>query len=509
MLVAIVFAALGFQALGPVLPPSCSPSFQATALSIEEALQNHDFAKASDRLRLLPKPSITFSWDDQKVPAAYRSQFRASGDAAMSMWKTRVPGLTFSQKPKGDIRISFEPVLALRAGTNMPAAHVGFWSEDPTAPRLDYVIGLKRGSPLKGSEETDIFNDVAYCVGSYLGISDGVYDTYTMGTTDLSRPVRTAISGTESGTVHRNLQVVRTLQEAVKAKTPLIAAKSDLFIDPLVVDGDPAIQGDRVEFHVQLSNRGNGPLAFSMFPDCGCTVVTDPGVVSPGANRVVSFAVDTTNFTTNTTKHVAVYTNDPTTPVRMVTLNVKIKPRFRLLSPLGDTFVVPNGGLKYAIYLIPANGTSLEPISAKLTGPISAKVSFAPWQGVLPDPELNEGPLPRKGYKFTLDISGNLISGRNQATLQIFTSNPEFPDIAYPINAQKGIIALPEEVYMGLVGKVPKSFRFQVSRPGTPVTITVVGRVGLKLENAAQSTPDRPNPIAHDFIESSPEPVRR
>lgn len=460
--------------MGPILPPQCRPSFQATVLSVEQALQGGDFATAAERLRLLPTASITVEWDDSNAPSAYRDLYKKSGDAAMAMYKHLFPFLSFQSAKAGqanpDIKISFEPVLAKPPGSNLPASHVGFWSEDPAAPRLDFVIGLSRGAPLKASQETDVYDDVAYCLGMYFGLADAAFESSSMDPSDLPRLTRTGVSGTETSAVRRNMQVVEYLEDAVKNHARLLAVQPSLFLDPLVINSQ-AVQGDQMEFNVQLSNHGDGPLAFNLFPDCGCTIVTPPGVIQPKAMRLVNIAVDTAAFITGTTKHVAVYTNDPHNPVSVITLNIKIQPRYRILVPLGDTFNIPDGGMKFPLYLIPAKGTTLDPVSATITGPLDAKVKFSPWQGFLPDPEMNEGPKARKGFKFEIDIRGDIPTGRRQATLQIFTANADFPDIAYSINAQKGIVALPDNVQMGSVGAVPKSVRFEVTRPGPPFKI--------------------------------------
>ena len=471
MLLAIAFAALRYQGQGPVLPPSCSPSFQATVLSVEECLQARDFAKAAEKYKLLPKMNIDVVWDDSKVPAAYKAQFRKASDEAFHMWKARFAGVKINRASKGDIRISFEPVLAKRPDTKLPAAHVSFWSEDPTGPRLDYIIGLKRGSPLRITEELDIFDDVAYCIGTYLGIADGAFDTYTMSNSDLPRTFRTSISVTEAKTVRDNLQAVFEIGKAIKEQRSITPTKADLFIDTMELTSEQAIQGERVEFHVQLNNRGDGPLSFSSFPDCGCTAVTPPDVIPPQGSKILTFAVDTTAFDHNTVKHVAISTNDPVKPVQMITLNVKVKPRYRVISPAGEIIVIPDGGMKYALYLIPASGTKLEPVSVTLEGGVVGTAKYQAWQGVLPDPERHEGPTPRRGYKITLDIKGVLATGVNPATLQIFTTSSEFPDIAYSFSVQKGIVVLPEELPMGEVGRVPKSLRMVVTRPRKPFKV--------------------------------------
>ena len=492
MLVALAFAALGSQTLGPTLPPSCRPAFQATVLSIEQALQDQDFAKANERVKFLPDRAMSFDWDDSKVPAAYRDRFRECAKAAFALWNAKVPGLTFTFKTNANIRISFEPVLAENPETHLPRARVGFVREDPTGPRLDFVIGLKRGSPPKTTEETDVFDDIVYGVGMYLGVADGVFDTYAMSLTDLPRSSRVTVSGTEAITARRNMEIVGELQFAVKKQLPMIAAKSELFIDPLILEGEPAIQGDRVQFNIQLSNRGNAPLAYSLFPDCGCTVVTEPGTVNPQSSRLVAVAVDTRLFTHDTTKHVTVYTNDPTNPVRLVTLKVHIKPRFRLITPLGDTVAVPKAGMKYPVYLIPAKGTDMEPVSIKFDSPgMKATVTWARWQGVLADPEVNEGPAARKGYKFLIDIKGSIASGRNPGTLQIYTSNADFPDITVNLYGQRGIIAVPDEVVVGEVGRVPRTITFLLLGATHPFKVLGVSTNSENLKATAVRVPGK------------------
>src|SRR5471030_2226701 len=116
MLVASAIMALAIQAQGPVLPPFCSPSFQAAVLSVEDALQKSDFTIAAARHSMLPKISVGIAWDDRKVPEAYRQPFRTARDHAIAMWQGKIRGLKFDLVAKGDLHISFEPVLAKRSG---------------------------------------------------------------------------------------------------------------------------------------------------------------------------------------------------------------------------------------------------------------------------------------------------------------------------------------------------------------------------------------------------------
>ncbi len=491
MLLALVLTALGAQKPGPVLPPSCSPTFQSTVINIEQALQHKDLKEAGAQLSLLPKPLIRIQWDDHKAPEAFRQEFRKAGQDAIAMWAQTVPAvavslpasdskaatkrLTMDILPPGshekpDIRVSFEPVLGIRPNSDLPAGCVGFFSTDPSVARLDFVIGLQRGKPLTSSGTEDVFSDVAYAIGMYLGVADGPFRTYAMDPTDLPRSDPTTVSGTESNAVKQNFKAIAILQDAVNAGQPLAALKPSAFVDPLTITSEPALQGDRVEFHIQISNRGDGTLLYSMHPDCGCTLVSDPGKIDGVGTQMAVIAVDTMNFSTAMTKHVTVYTNDPLDPVRTVTMKIPIKARYRIITPLGETVVVPDGGLRVPIYLIPAPGSDLEPVSTSFQG-LTGKVSFAPWTGTLADPDANEGPKLRKGYKFVVAISGDLIPGRSPGTLQIYTTNPEFPSIVANFYAQRGIIAQPDDLSLGAIGRVPMSRTFTISRPGIPFKV--------------------------------------
>ena len=472
MLLAVAFALLKAQTLGPVLPPDCSPQFQKAFYDVEEALQGQKFDEAASLFRLLPKKEITISWADDKVPATFKDAYRRAATEAMGMWTSRLKGAKFKMAPRGDIQISFEPVLAKRPGTNFPAGRVGFFGSDTSASRLDFVIGLKRGSPLQTTEEVDVFNDVAYGIGTYLGIADGSLPENVMGTTDLKRIARVTVSSTEHIAATKNLAAVESLGAIVKDRIPIRVAKPGLFVDPVEIEGEPAVQGDRVEFHVQLSNNGLAPLSFSFAADCGCTAVTAPGTVAPGSGQMVKFAVDTRAFTTNITKHVTVYTNDPVTPSKVITLHVKVKPSYRLIAPMGYSVVIPEEGLKYPIYLIPSPDSHIDPLSTSFTGPgVNAKITSSKWEGTLADPERSEGPMPRKGYKYVIDFKGKMLPGRNPCTFQIFTTNPLFSDLTFSMYVQSGIVVEPAYLNLGQVGHVPVTGQLLISKPGKPLQI--------------------------------------
>jgi hypothetical protein len=84
------------------------------------------------------------------------------------------------------------------------------------------------------------------------------------------------------------------------------------------------------------------------------------------------------------------------------------------------------------------------------------------------DPELNEGPLPREGFKLTVHYEAPYPTGRAEATLVVVTADAKKPRLRYPLSVQRGIVALPEEVYLGTMSQEVIKTSFLVSRPGKP-----------------------------------------
>jgi len=102
MIATLAFLSITLQKLGPVLPPQCSPTFQTAVIAVEEAMQSGDFKTAESRLRLLPRKSISFIWDDSKVPAKFKAEFLKARDGAFALWHKQIPDIKFEPSPNGD-----------------------------------------------------------------------------------------------------------------------------------------------------------------------------------------------------------------------------------------------------------------------------------------------------------------------------------------------------------------------------------------------------------------------
>ena len=100
-----------------------------------------------------------------------------------------------------------------------------------------------------------------------------------------------------------------------------------------------------------------------------------------------------------------------------------------------------------------------------------ATVTFEPWSGVMTDPERGEGPEQREGYKFKIKFGKQAVYGRPTVGLVVSTDSPTLPTIRWPFLVQKGIVALPERLYLGEIPQAKLDATATISRPGKPFKI--------------------------------------
>jgi len=180
-------------------------------------------------------------------------------------------------------------------------------------------------------------------------------------------------------------------------------------------------------------------------------------------------------------------TNDPAKPAQAVPVTIKVTPRYRMLPSRQVVIADQKGNMTYHAYLFYPPSHPLEVTSAESAG-LPGKVTFEPWSGQMADPEMNEGPLPRKGYKFTLTLQGIPDGSQFGTNIAFGTDDPSFPQILYPVFVQKGIIAQPPTVFMGEVGTAPRRMAFLVTRRGKPFNIVGVTTDSKHLAASVQST---------------------
>lgn len=465
MLILFAAALLGQPAQAPSLQPGSTDVFQRACIAVEEKLEAGDFKAASALFQALPKEKLSIEWDDSKVPAGLRGEFAEARDTAIASWKLLAPNIDVRLSKPADIRVSFASSLPPNQDTPLPAGAVHFLSPDPKDPRVDLVISLSRGNPPFPVEAADVHNEVGHAIGLYFGIARTNHYSSFSSRSELPANLKFDATPFDVTLARKNLDAARVLQKMIHMQLRCAPARPRLQMDPARITGGTFVQGDRPEFTFQFTNVGNSTLLLKGVPDCGCVVTSNPGPLAPGATALYKVQVDTTEYVGRLDKKIVLYSNDPEQPMRTVPIELYAKPLYRILTPSG--IVALNGpiGAKLEVYLALPEGSGLTPRSARMEG-ATADVAYEPWRGRLADPELEEPAAERSGFKFTVHYSASQPPGRNFSALVIETDSPKFPTLRAGLAVQTGIVAMPEQVFLGNISKAARRAFFLLSRPG-------------------------------------------
>jgi hypothetical protein len=454
----------------PVFPIGARPELHQLARSIEDLLAKGDTAQAAKLADNLPKPNFTIGWDESGLPENYRSVVENMRDFAMQAWQ-RIPHLSIklADTPTGgDVNISFTKELPKDAAGLPEASTITFGIN----PRVTAVIGLNRGAPPQSIIPGDAFMEIGHAIGAYLGNADDSLPGSCMYRNNL--PGLRVYGPNRSSWVvaGRNLDASDAIRVLVKANKPLGLSDAQMGVTPTKIELGPVRQGIKIPLDFTVTNSGKAKLNYSLVPDCGCFSKTQPGSLATGEKAVVRTLVDTTSYVGEIHKLLVLYTNDPNTPVQEIPVSFTATPPCRLYRPQGENVILPVPNNTFDILLTVPAGSKLKPSQYEWSGTHDS-VTMEPWTGSAADPDLNEGSKPRQGYIFHVKLSDKAISGRSSATLHVVTDDALIPDFTYTVFMQKGIVALPEEVFLGELSTVNRG-TFIVSRRGKPFNITEV-----------------------------------
>lgn len=459
----------------PMVQPGASSEFHRACIAVEEALAAGDVAAARAAAGALPRRVLKVEFDTASIPEARRQEFGEIRDRVMTLWKRGITGVSIEAGTPADIRVRFVKSLPPSAGAAVPAGAAHLFSATPGEPRLEAVIALERGNPARPTEAADVHNELGFAIGAYFGLAPSPLQVGAfMGRSDLPTFRLNAPSIGEYRLARANLEVCEALRKSVLKGEKIQPAHPQIWVDAPVLPSEPTIQGEPIRFAVQVTNRGDAPLSIELRPDCGCLTATPSAVLEAGDTRLMQAVIDTTEFVGDLHKRLIVFSNDPDFPVKEIPVRVQVTPRYRLLAPGGPVVIASDAGAEFQVYLALDPHAPFKPTAVRLNG-MPGEVVQTPWSGPLADPELGEPALPRSGYRFDVKLTGALAPGRSTGTLIIDTDSPRFPTLYHSFNVQKGIVALPDEIYFGEIPKAPRRASFLVSRPGAGFKILKVG----------------------------------
>jgi hypothetical protein len=475
MTAAIALALLA-QGTPPALPAGTSPAFAETALAVEARLAAGDVAGARARAAALPVRTPRFAWaGDGEIAPAIRAGFQR----AVQSWARRAPG--FAPKPSAEA-----PELTIGFTERLPEGTDGLPKTAVIEPGPPFraTIGLARGKEGLPAAPVELNMEIAYVVGRYLGVNETPFPG-----TSMYRDARPGLltfmpSLEESAVAAQNLDLADQLRAGIETGKPIGLAAASVALAKPSLDLGEAPQGKSINTFIEFENKGAGGLDFRIQPDCNCFTIPRGRRVLPGEKVRVPVLVDTSQFVGQQDKVLLFLSNDPLRPAIQIPVSFRSRPAYRLYRPGGENFLVSGANGGYDVYLFPSTDRPFRPTAARLEG-IPGKVTWAAWSGSVADPEMAEGALPRKGWRFRVQLPADLPPGRVEGSLAIDTTSATFGTLQFRFTAQKGIVSLPESTYFGDIVAGSRA-SFLVSRPDAPFGIKSIDAGPFKASWHAQ-----------------------
>ena len=472
-------------------PPGVHPEFQRVCLAAQTALAAGQFEKAGRLLDRLPGSEVRLEWDDRNIPAGTKPAFEQARDEAIAQWARfpTMPRITMAKK--ATIKVSFEPKLNLNVATGLPAGAVSIFSEG-ASPRLEVVIGLSRGAPAEPTKPVEVRNEIIHAVASFLGLGESPLFGAAGSRTDLPSGARVGIFPLDLDTIKSNLAIVATLRKAVQDRSKVSAGTAKLATEAGNLDAGEVVQGQTAPYSIQITNNGTGVMNYRTQGDCGCVKAVPPGTVKPGETIFIRPYIDTTDFVGELNKKLILFTNDTEEPARTFPLKVFIRPKFRWFAPNGVVLVLDDKpGTAEVILQTPLAGNA-KTEKTHIDG-IETTFRMLPWSGELDDPEMREEKRARTGTRYLITIDPKNLTGRRMVGVSVPTDDRSQPVTRTTFFVQRGIICLPNEVFMGQLPAGVKKFSTLVSRPGRPFKIRSAtadsAEISLKFAATSDKTP--------------------
>lgn len=452
--------------VGPEIPFGASRPFQEACLAVEEALEKREFTQAEKLVAALPSLQFAIEWDDSAVPANRRAEFAKARDAAIDEWSKEVSGLKVTIAKQGRVKIAFAPELPPNADSPGPAGAVFFVGFAPDEPAVDAVIALTRTESRFSVDAKDVTNEVAFAIGSYLGLERLPNVGSVMSRHEQPYRMINRITTIEGVQVRDNMKVVEALKGLVVKRVQVRPARPEIFLSQTEFAPDPVVQGDNLAMSVTVTNRGTATLRYRLIPDCSCFALAYDREVKPGDSRLIQIVVDTIRFTGDLVKTIGVHSNDPTANVRKLDFTMRIDPLYAFFGMEGQRVLYADETPEGEVFFVPHPKRPLKPTGVELEG-LSGTATLEPWSGTLP----GQNGKTAEGYRIRFKLTGDIPSGRAGLGFNIKTDNPDWSPVRHSIYVQKGIVALPTSVYMGEIGKEPQRAWTLISGPGKPYKI--------------------------------------
>lgn len=477
--VLLAAASLAAQPAPPQVPELSSLSSVEFKLAVREVVRElaaSRFEEAAQRAAVLPRLQVRVQWDDSAVPVALKSIYAAARDEAFAAWATSAVGVRPAlSSTDPDVKISFAPTLPAPADSALRQAAVFFQSYAPGEPRVEAVVALRRGEDQREAGRRDISSETAYAIGAFLGLARLPREGGAMGRTDTPSRLPATVLPEEALAVRANVEAADALRRLAREKKPLPAPEQPAaFVDAKSLSVGEALQGGPMRTSFEVVNRGRTPLIFNIVPDCSCFILRYTRTVQPGQTTLVQVGINTRDFPGPLDKALYIYTNDPEWEPRRIPVRGRVHPVYRFLwAEPKEVLLVEDKPVKATVFVVHPDEREWL-ITGAAIGGVKGSATWAPFEGILADPEFDDPARTRIGHEVTVTVQPPAAPGRYFANITLSTTDPDWPRMERGFVVQRGIIALPGTIFFGQIPAKPAAAWTLLTRPGRGFKVTRV-----------------------------------
>lgn len=457
------------------VPVGASSEFHHLVIDIEKALTAKDYARAEKLAGLLPHTPITYRIDTSKLSESQRDEFQESVRAAAVSWEqvlTRQVTFRAVTGDTPDILFSFEPVLAKLPGTEEVAGATWFLATEPTPPLIEAVIGLKRGPKFQKVLGREVFNESVFTFGRYLGLAPSPLVGSGMGRIEGQMGNPSSIVSQEVVAAKKILNLSSLLRTAIHKKEAIEVGHPAVNVEKTTLEFEPQLQGDEGRAQMLITNNGTAPLELSVRGDCGCIGGVVAPILDPGKSTLLTGVFDTKELVGDVHHNLILRTNDPDVPTVTIPVSITVTPRAEAVFPESNTAYMDGNEQTFTFYIHSAEQKVFRVIESAISDN-KLTVAIEPFDGETAN-FLKPGQKQMiHGYKVTVNMAKypkEALFGRAMGMLYMRTDNPKISVVKFPFYVQKGIVGLPETIYLGSP-KGASDSHFLLTRPGRPFTI--------------------------------------
>jgi hypothetical protein len=229
-------------------------------------------------------------------------------------------------------------------------------------------------------------------------------------------------------------------------------------------DGGVFEEGTVVPFQFEVTNGGQADLEIAQVkPSCGCTDAKWDRVIKPGARGTIKAEMHTDYFRNSVTKHMTIFSNDPTRPQIELTITARVLPRVKISPDPDALLVVGDKAVTQEFTLERSGGQPMK---------ILQVIPYAPYI------KADATALPGPGhYKLTITAMPDAPLGRSKVAVVVWTDLQQGGALTFIITVDRGIVPIPPMVFYGFVPhemKAPQQASVTILRNATPFHVKSV-----------------------------------